>query len=240
MDDKTVKKNIYECAVCKKTFPIADIISANLVREPIYTYIQKDYPNWSLDSYICHSDLSLYRNNYVHQILASEKGELTELDQEVLESLERHELISENIEDESSEKWSFGEKMADKIASFGGSWTFLISFGIFLLIWIVINSIVMLTYHPFDPYPFIFLNLLLSCLAAIQAPVIMMSQNRQEAKDRLRSQHDYKVNLKAELEIRQIHEKLDHLLFKQWERLVQIQEIQMEQLSEIMELKKRI
>ena len=92
----------------------------------------------------------------------------------------------------------------------------------------------------FDPYPFIFLNLILSCIAAIQAPVIMMSQNRQEAKDRIRSQYDYKVNLKAELEIRQIHEKLDHLLSKQWERLVQIQEIQIEQLSEISELKKKV
>jgi len=96
-----------------------------------------------------------------------------------------------------------------------------------------------LFWHPVDPYPFILLNLLLSCLAAIQAPVIMMSQNRQEAKDRLRAQHDYQVNLKAELEIRQIHEKLDHLLSKQWERLVQIQEIQIEQLSEINELKQR-
>jgi uncharacterized membrane protein len=235
-----MKKNTYECVVCKKPFLIRDLISANLVQEPIYTYIQKDYPNWSQESYICRKDLSVYRNNYVHQILTSEKGELSDLDQEVLESLEKHELISENTEDESNEKWSFGEKMADKIAVFGGSWTFLISFGIFLLIWILLNSIIMLTYHPFDPYPFIFLNLLLSCLAAIQAPIIMMSQNRQEAKDRKRSQHDYKVNLKAELEIRQIHEKLDHLLSKQWERLVQIQEIQMEQLSEIMELKKRI
>lgn len=235
-----MKKNSYECIVCKKTFTMRNLISANLVREPIYTYIQKDYPNWSQESYICRADLSVYRNNYVHQILESEKGELTDLDQAVLESLEKHELISENTEDESSEKWSFGEKMADKIASFGGSWTFLISFGIFILIWILLNSIIMLTYYPFDPYPFIFLNLLLSCLAAIQAPVIMMSQNRQEAKDRIRSQHDYKVNLKAELEIRQIHEKLDHLLSKQWERLVQIQEIQMEQLSEIVELKKRI
>lgn len=235
-----MKKNNYECSVCKKTFSMPYLISGNLVREPIFTYIKNDYPNWSEKSYICRADLSIYRNKYVHQILVSEKGELTELDHEVIKSLEKHELISEYTEGESNEKWSFGEKMADKIASFGGSWTFLISFGIFLFIWIILNSIIMFTYHPFDPYPFIFLNLLLSCLAAIQAPVIMMSQNRQEAKDRIRSQHDYKVNLKAELEIRQIHEKLDHLLSKQWERLVQIQEIQMEQLSEIVELKKRI
>ena len=87
--------------------------------------------------------------------------------------------------------------------------------------------------HPVDPYPFILLNLVLSCLAAIQAPIIMMSQNRQEAKDRLRSQHDYQINLKAELEIRHLHEKIDHLLSHQWDRLTQIQEIQLDLLSEM-------
>ena len=122
--------------------------------------------------------------------------------------------------------------MADKIATFGGSWTFLICFAIFLFIWIGMNSLV-LVLRPYDPYPFIFLNLILSCLAAIQAPIIMMSQNRQEAKDRIRSQHDYQVNLKAELEIRHLHEKVDHLLSHQWSRLVQIQELQLELLSEL-------
>jgi uncharacterized membrane protein len=108
----------------------------------------------------------------------------------------------------------------------------LILFGIFMAAWIGVNSAVLL-WRPVDPYPFILLNLVLSCLAAIQAPVIMMSQNRQEAKDRLRSEHDYKVNLKAELEIRQLHEKIDHLLSHQWERLVEIQQIQLELLSEL-------
>ena len=102
----------------------------------------------------------------------------------------------------------------------------------FLIIWITINSVIAFG-KPIDPYPFILLNLLLSCLAAIQAPIIMMSQNRQEAKDRLRSQYDYQVNLKAELEIRQLHEKMDHLLSHQWERLTQIQEIQIDLLEEI-------
>ena len=102
----------------------------------------------------------------------------------------------------------------------------------FLIIWITINSVIIFG-KPIDPYPFILLNLLLSCLAAIQAPIIMMSQNRQEAKDRLRSQYDYQVNLKAELEIRQLHEKMDHLLSHQWERLAQIQEIQIDLLEEI-------
>ncbi len=129
-------------------------------------------------------------------------------------------------------EWTVGERLADRIATFGGSWTFLICFAVFLALWIGFNSVVLYSRPP-DPYPYILLNLILSCLAAIQAPVIMMSQNRQEAKDRLRSQHDYQVNLKAELEIRHLHEKVDHLLSHQWERLAQIQEIQLELLSEL-------
>ena len=127
---------------------------------------------------------------------------------------------------------SLGERLADRIAAFGGSWSFLTGFGFFVLAWIALNSRALLAPPP-DPYPYILLNLLLSCLAALQAPVIMMSQNRQEEKDRVRSKHDYQVNLKAELEIRQLHEKLDHLLSHQWDRLAEIQEVQLELLSEL-------
>jgi uncharacterized membrane protein len=230
-----MRNKSYECAVCRKPFGKTDVVSAHLVREPVYVLIRSDYPDWSDDSYICRPDLSTYRAKYVHSLLESEKGELSMLEKEVLQRLHKHELISSNVDKEFEREWSFGERLADRIASFGGSWSFLVIFGVFLIFWIAMNSIVLL-WHPVDPYPFILLNLLLSCLAAIQAPVIMMSQNRQEAKDRLRAQHDYQVNLKAELEIRQVHEKLDHLLSKQWERLAQIQEIQIEQLSELGEL----
>ena len=233
-----MKKNTHECAICHKSFAMQDLVSADLIRKAIFITIQKDYPNWTQESFICHNDLDIYRNKYVHQILESEKGELSNLDKEVLENLEKHEIISDD--EESGQEWSFGEKLADKIASFGGSWKFLIIFSVFLFAWVALNTFILILHKPFDPYPFIFLNLILSCLAAIQAPVIMMSQNRQEAKDRIRSKYDYKVNLKAELEIRQIHEKLDHLLSKQWERLAEMQEIQIEQLSELSELKKRM
>jgi uncharacterized membrane protein len=165
-------------------------------------------------------------------LLESEKGELTSLENEVLTSLRNHETLSKNVDSEFEVEWTFGERLADRIATFGGSWIFLILFGLFLLVWIGINSFILYV-HPPDPYPYILLNLILSCLAAIQAPIIMMSQNRQEAKDRLRSEHDYQVNLKADLEIRHLHEKLDHLLSHQWERLAQIQEIQLELLAEI-------
>ncbi len=154
------------------------------------------------------------------------------MDHDVLESIQRHETLSSNVDAEFDKDLTLGEKMADGLATFGGSWRFLIIFGALLLAWIALNSVVLLM-RPFDPYPFILLNLVLSCLAAIQAPVIMMSQNRQESKDRLRSQHDYRVNLKAELEIRQLHDKIDHLLSHQWERLVEIQQIQIDLLSEL-------
>lgn len=117
--------------------------------------------------------------------------------------------------------------MADRVADFGGSWRFVIIFGAVLLVWVAINSAVLL-WRPFDPYPFILLNLILSCLAAVQAPVIMMSQNRQESKDRMRGEQDYRVNLRAELEIRHLHAKMDELMSHQWQRLMEIQEIQME------------
>jgi uncharacterized membrane protein len=220
------------CAICGKTFADHAVIAGVLVREPIIQAILQDFPDWSTESYICRTDLARYRAKYVHSLLESEKGELTHLEQDVLKSLREHELLSTNVDAEFEQEWTLGERLADRIAAFGGSWVFLIFFGVFIALWIGMNSVVLFS-RPVDPYPFILLNLLLSCLAAIQAPIIMMSQNRQEAKDRLRSQHDYQVNLKAELEIRHLNEKIDHLLSRQWERLVQIQEVQLELLSEI-------
>ena len=165
-------------------------------------------------------------------MLEDEIGELSVLDQEVVDSLQEREILSENIGKEFDKDLTFGERLSDKIASFGGSWTFIIVFFAILMIWIVINGVI-LAMRAFDPYPFILMNLILSCLAAIQAPIIMMSQNRAEARDRARAENDYKVNLKAELEIRHLHEKIDHLLRKQYNRLFEIQQIQIELLEEL-------
>ncbi|MBN2415515.1 DUF1003 domain-containing protein [bacterium] len=225
------------CAICGKAFAAADIVAGAVVRDPVAELIRKEHPGWAENDFICQSDLSDFRSKYVHSLLESEKGELSDLEHEVLDRLQEQELLAKNVEEEYEQDWTLGERLADRIASFGGSWKFLILFGIVLTLWIAINSAVLLL-KPVDPYPFILLNLLLSCLAAIQAPIIMMSQNRQESKDRIRSQHDYQVNLKAELEIRQLHEKLDHLLQQQWQRLAQIQEIQMEQLAELGRIKR--
>ena len=226
------KNGQHACAICGKTFPKRNLIPGEAVRDVVAKEIVQDHPNWSPESFICRPDLAKYRTKYVHLLLESEKGELTTLEQEVLHSIREHELLAKNVDAEFEQKWSFGERLGDRIATFGGSWAFLICFGSFIALWIGMNAIV-LALRPPDPYPFILLNLILSCLAAIQAPVIMMSQNRQEAKDRLRSQHDYQVNLKAELEIRHLHDKIDHVLSHQWDRLAQIQEIQLDVLSEI-------
>src|SRR5207248_5663226 len=130
---------------------------------------------------------------------------------------------------------TFGQRLADKIATFGGSWTFIIIFGAILLIWIALNSFLLLyRTGPFDPYPYILLNLFLSMLAALQAPVIMMSQNRQAAKDRMDAAHDYEVNLKAELEILALHEKLDALREQQWSELIFMQQEQIKLLTQLL------
>jgi uncharacterized membrane protein len=220
------------CAVCGKHLSPREALPGAVVRPPIADRIQRDHPGWSVEAFICQADLSRYRADFVESLLETERGELTSLEQEVLSSLREHEVLATNVDAEFEKEWTFGERLADRLATFGGSWTFLICFGVFLWAWIIMNSAV-LYWRPVDPYPFILLNLVLSCLAAVQAPIIMMSQNRQEAKDRLRSQHDYQVNLKAELEIRHLHEKIDHLLSHQWERLVEIQRIQLEMLSQI-------
>ena len=225
-------EKLHKCSVCQKDFKSTEMINAGIIREGIYKLIQKDILTWNESSEICRDDLHLYQNKYIHSILESEKGELTTLEQQVLQTMKEHELISINSDTTLDHEWSRGERIADKIATFGGSWMFMGYFALFLIIWIGVNATVIF-WKPVDPYPFILLNLLLSCLAAIQAPIIMMSQNRQEAKDRLRSQYDYQVNLKAELEIRQLHEKMDHLLSHQWERLAQIQEIQIDLLEEL-------
>ena len=226
------KKQKHNCIVCGKSFPMRDLVPGEAVRDVVSKIIIRDFSQWSPESYICRPDLMKYRSQYVHSLLESEKGELTALEGEVLDSIREHDLLSKNVDAEFEQKWTIAERLADRIATFGGSWAFLMLFGAFLAVWITMNTLV-LTLRPPDPYPFILLNLMLSCLAAVQAPIIMMSQNRQEAKDRLRSEHDYQVNLKAELEIRHLHDKVDHLLSHQWDRLATIQEIQLDLLQEI-------
>jgi uncharacterized membrane protein len=230
MKEKQEKKIL--CQICKEKKKPLEVIPAQLVRKPIVDIIMKTHPDWSSEGYICNTDLNKFREEYITNILETEKGELSILEKEVMKSLKNHEFLSKNINIEFDRRLTFGEHIADRLTDFAGSWKFISIFLITIFIWMIINSIVVFI-KPFDPYPFILLNLVLSCLAAIQAPIILMSQNRQEARDRLQAEYDYRVNLKAELEVRQLHEKIDHLLMYQWQRLLEIQEIQMDMLEEI-------
>lgn len=224
-----MKKN---CQICGRDESKTEILPAIIVRPALSEMIKTEHPGWNEKGFICKEDLQKYRREYLIKLMSDEKGELSHLEEDVINKLTEYESISSNIEKEFISNLTFGEKLSDSIASFGGSWRFIILFGLIIIFWIVINAYVLLT-KPFDPYPFILLNLVLSCLAAFQAPVIMMSQNRQEARDRNRAEEDYKINLKSELELRQLHQKIDHLLVQQWERMAEIQELQLDMLEEI-------
>jgi uncharacterized membrane protein len=220
------------CCICHKSKPAHDGHIAELVRPSLLGFIQKNHPQCQGTEFICFEDLGNARKEYVKEVLQDEIGELSSLDEEVVESLRQHELVSTDLSKEFERKLTFGERLSDQIAEFGGSWRFIISFGAVLVVWIFINAAILAT-RAWDPYPFILLNLILSCLAALQAPIIMMSQNRAAARDRLHAENDYKINLKAELEIRHLHEKIDHLLRRQYNRLFEIQQIQIELLEEL-------
>jgi len=210
----------------------AELRPGVMVRPAVGELIKRDYGQWNEDGWICTNDLQRYRHKYVEELLVAEKGELSAIEREVLENLKEQDILSRNPIDDYDATLSLGDRLADTIADFGGSWKFISFFGVVIICWMIVNSYV-LAARPFDPYPFILLNLVLSCLAALQAPVIMMSQNRQETRDRERAQHDYQVNLKAELEIRHLNQKIDHLMSHQWERLVEIQELQMDLMNEL-------
>jgi uncharacterized membrane protein len=223
----------FQSDISNKEFPISEKVSAKTIRHSVLNLIQKDNPRFSHESYLSLSELNQYREKVVSDYLLNEIGELTELEKTVLNSLSRNKTLTDKIVGEEDRALTLGQRIADKVASFGGSWTFIISFGVFIFIWITVN-VFWLVNRGFDPYPFILLNLILSCLAALQAPVIMMSQNRQEDKDRDRSRRDYMINLKSELEIRTLHEKIDHFIMDQQQEFLELQKVQLEKMNEIL------
>ena len=223
----------YYSAISKSELPSNKKVSAKLIRHSIFDLIQKDFPDFTLDDYISIAELNNYREKYVYNYVSQQKEDLSELEKQVLNSIAQNSILSDNISENQAEKATFGQRLADKVAVFGGSWTFIISFSVFIFIWIAMN-IFLLMNKGFDPYPFILLNLILSCIASMQAPVIMMSQNRQEGKDRDRAIKDYTINLKSELEIRTLHEKMDHLILHQQQELMEMQKEQIELMNDIL------
>ncbi|MEY4893273.1 MAG: hypothetical protein RL751_83 [Bacteroidota bacterium] len=222
----------------KQEISYGEDIKASDIRDAVFNLIKTDHPDFNLDCYISIDELNQYRRLYLTSIFQQEKGELAVIVNDVLAAIQNNSVLTEIIQDDVEEEHTFGQRIADKVASFGGSWTFIIIFFSFIMVWMLIN-VWFLASKSFDPYPFILLNLILSCLAAIQAPIIMMSQNRQEQKDRLRSEHDYKINLKAELEINLLNEKMDHLMIHQNKKLLEIQAVQIDYLEDLMKELKR-
>ena len=229
---ETTNKKRVICPICKLEKKRREVITGKSVKEGTIKVIKKDNPDWHSSGIICFDDLNKYRAIYIQEALSLGKGKISSLEEEVVESTKQHDILTENINKEFDKTLTFGEKISDKIATFGGSWKFIISFMAILISWITFNTI-SLYKEPFDPFPYILLNLVLSCIAALQAPVIMMSQNRQEHKDRVRSEGNYKIDLKAELEIRHLHSKIDMLLNNQWQNLMEVQNIQVKMIQEL-------
>ena len=236
------KDNINKkCTVCQKKFPIRSMQPLVFVRESIWKLLEQDMPDAKRNTgYLCADDYQTYKLKRLNQIILQERGEVTELDQDVIDSMKTDELLAENINESYEEQLTLGERVADKVSTFGGSWKFIGVFFSFLFIWMFINSYYLAQHEQFDTYPYILLNLILSCLAAAQAPIIMMSQNRRADRDRITAENDYKVNLKSELQIRHLNTKLDSFMHFQWSRLVEIQQVQTELISDINEVLKKI
>lgn len=216
-------------------FPLSERVSGHAISAGLYAMIIKDHPRFNERSFLSLQELNAYRLQYISSYLSKEENVLSDVEQKVMDTLNDNTIITQKIDSEDHDTAAtLGQRVADKVASFGGSWTFITWFGVFILVWIGLN-IYLFGNKGFDPYPFILLNLILSCIASLQAPVIMMSQNRQEEKDRLRAKKDYMINLKAEIELRALHEKVDHLIIHQQQELLEIQRIQIEMMNDILE-----
>lgn len=210
-----------------------------LIRPSLAAFVSARHPEtFGPDAAICRPCLATERQLHLTAQLVSERGDLSALEAEATRTAATHTIIAAHLDETFERSQTPAQHLADAVATVGGSWPFVIGFGVVLASWIFLNSAV-LGAHAFDPYPYILLNLALSCLAAIQAPIILMSQNRRGIRDRMEADEDFKVNLKAELEVAALHEKIDHLLVVQWERMVEIQQTQLELLNELTQRERR-
>ena len=221
-----------KCAICGQTKPQSEVTPGILVRPEIDAVIRRKHPEWTINENICDVCHNRVRTEYVMAQIQKDRGELSALENEVIDSIRQNQIVTDNLNKQFETQLKLGDRVADRVAEFGGSWKFIFIFFGVMAVWILANTIPLL-WRPFDPFPFILFNLILSMLAAIQAPIIMMSQNRQEDRDRMRAENDYQVNLKAEIEVRVLSEKMDQLLHHQWQRLLEIQRMQTEMIEDL-------
>ncbi len=220
------------CSLCQTLVEARTLFSAQKMELPLYDLIKRERPEWPGTRGICAHCHDEYRAKKLLSYLEQEYDKISEMERTVVTKIARRGQIARLVDQEYEAHMTVGEHIADKVAHFGGSWTFIMLFGGVLLTWMGINTW-LLVRRPFDPYPFILLNLVLSTIAALQAPVIMMSQNRQAEKDRLQANQDYQINLMAEMEIRDLHDKLDGLRNRQWHELWHLQQRQLELLEHL-------
>lgn len=219
------------CAHCRRVVRQDDTVKLQHLRRPLIDALHATaaLPN-KTDARICRACLYTARTTYVLERLTRQRGALSAIEAEVAQRASQHEVIAQNVDDAFDQTATLADRVADQVTRYGGSWSFLLFLSSVLIAWMTWNS----THASgFDPYPFILLNLVLSCIAAFQAPVILMSSNRQAARDRSKADQDFRVNLKAELEVASLHEKLDHLLHVQWEQLIELQELQVDMLRDL-------
>lgn len=233
-----MNSKLVTCQICNKSKPLKEVLPADMVRLSMVTIIKEVHNVWDESGFICKDDLNEFRESFVERIFDKEKNELSDVEKEVVKNIKEQDIITQNLYEQYNKELSRWDKASDTIASFGGSWKFIGFFFAFMAIWMILNGVMAIYGKAWDPYPYILLNLILSCIASIQAPIIMMSQNRLEERDRLRAESEYQINLKAEIGIRNLHEKMDHMLFKQWEKTTEIQKVMFELIQEINENKK--
>ncbi len=222
-----------QCALCGNTPRRSDLVRAETIRRPLAAHIAAQHTDrWPGTGFVCATCLAVERTEYVSRRLREARGDLSAIEKEVAGKAAQHEAIARHVDETFMSTITRGQRAADSVARVGGSWWFVIGFGACLISWIAANSLG-LRASTFDPYPYILLNLALSCLAAIQAPIILMAQNRQGARDRAQADQDFRINLKSEIEVASLHEKVDHLLHDQWDRLIEIQEMQIDLLQSL-------
>jgi len=220
------------CSLCQTQVETRTLYSAQKLELPLFDVIKRERPEWPGTRGICGNCYEQFRAKKLLSYLEKEYDKITEMEKAIVTKIARRGRVSSLVQQEYEAHMTFGEHVADRVAQFGGSWTFIVIFGAVLFGWMGVNTW-LLVRRPFDPYPFILLNLVLSTIAALQAPVIMMSQNRQAAKDRFEATQDSQVNLMAAMEIRDLHDKLDGLRHRQWHELWHLQRRQLELLEHL-------
>lgn len=222
----------HKCIIRGDNYPENEGMKWAQLRPSVQEFLKTVKQDWTPDAFISYNALNDLLRAYIADVTSTEIKQHQVLAKKVQDRFENDVTLQAINPDLEGPPPTYGERLSDKIAEFGGSWTFIIIFFLILSGWMALN-VFLLRDKGFDPYPFILLNLVLSCIASIQAPVIMMSQNRQSTKDRQRSEYDFKVNLKAETEVRLLHEKMDHMLLHQHQNMVELFQLQIDLMQQL-------